>query len=347
MKACVLESLGQLTYKEVETPKPKEGEVLLQVRACGICSSDIDRVFKTGAYHFPIILGHEFSGDIVEVGTGTDRAYLGHRAVVFPLLPCFNCPSCSVGAYMRCEQYSYFGSRCDGAFAEYIAVPEWNLSLFSDNVSYESAAMCEPAAVALHAVTAAEVVPGETVAIIGSGTIGLIAAMWFRIQGARQVIIIGRGIEKLKMAHKLGFEYGISSLTQEPEQEIRRLTNGRGVDVVLEAVGNSVAINTAVSCVRKGGKVILTGNPEADVKLDRNVYWKILRGELNLRGTWNSNYNAEKNDWTVVLDYMEKGLLPVQSLITNRFSLDKGAEAFNFLRDNRGLSTKVMFVMKD
>lgn len=347
MKACVLESLGQLTYKEVPTPKPKEDEVLLQVKACGICSSDIDRVFKTGAYHFPIILGHEFSGKIVEVGNGVDRCYLGRRAVVFPLLPCFKCSSCSVGAYMRCEQYSYFGSRCDGAFAEYIAVPVWNLSFFSDNVPYESAAMCEPSAVALHATTAAEVMPGETVAVVGSGTIGLLAAMWFRIQGVHQVIVIGRGMEKLKIANKLGFEHVISSSTQNPEQEIQHLTNGRGADVVLEAVGNTATVNTAIRCAGKGGRVILTGNPATNIELDRNVYWKILRGELSIRGIWNSNYNTEKNDWAVTLDHMEKGHISVEQLITHKFSLDKCIETFDFLRVKKGQSMKVMFVRKD
>ena len=101
MKACVLEKLGQLVYKDVPMPTPKEDEVLLRVRACGICSSDTDRVFTTGPYHFPLIPGHEFSGEIVETGKGVDRAYLHRRAAVFPLLPCFRCPSCEEGSRTR------------------------------------------------------------------------------------------------------------------------------------------------------------------------------------------------------------------------------------------------------
>lgn len=347
MKACVLESVGQLTYKEVAVPTPGEKEVLLQIKACGICSSDIDRVFKTGTYHFPTIPGHEFAGKIVETGAGVDSSYLGRRAVVFPLLPCFQCPSCKIGAYARCEQYSYFGSRCDGAFAEYISVPQWNLVLFSNDVSYEAAAMCEPSAVALHAVSTAGITPGETVAIIGSGTIGLIAAMWARIQGAGQVIIVGRGTEKLQLAEKLGFEHLISTATQEPLQEIRRLTNDLGADAAIEAVGASAAISTAISCVRKGGRVVLTGNPVGDIQMGKDVYWKILRGELTLCGIWNSSYNAEQNDWRVTLDHMEKSLLPVEQLITHRFSLDECTEAFRVLRDRKSKSVKVMFIMKD
>lgn len=345
MKACILESVGDLRYKEVETPAPKHGEVLLQVKACGICSSDIDRVFKSGTYHFPTIPGHEFSGEVVSLGSDVPSSFLGRRAAVFPLLPCFECPSCAIGEYARCDHYNYFGSRCDGGFAEYICVPVWNLVPFSEGLSYAAAAMCEPTAVALHTVTAAKIAVGDTVVVIGCGTIGILAAMWAKLQGAEKVILVGRGKEKVEAAKGMGFQYVLSSLNQDPEKEILNLTGGKGADVALELAGNSSAVGTAISCVKKGGTVVLTGNPSEDITLERSIYWKILRKELTIAGTWNSSYNADKNDWKIALKYMEKGLFPVERLITHRFKLNECQDAFTVLRKPGSNAIKVMFEM--
>lgn len=343
MNACVLKEIGRLCYESVENPKPARGEVLLHIKYCGICSSDIDRIFKTGTYHFPTIPGHEFSGEIVELGEDVDGTYLGKRAVVYPLLPCFHCPSCEVGEYARCDSYSYFGSRRDGAFAEYVAVPIWNLVRFSDKLPFDLAALCEPATVALHAIRAAHIALGDTVVVIGSGTIGLLASMWARIHGASKVIVVGRGEEKLKTARELGFQHIISTLTQDAERKIRALTEEKGADTVLEMVGSSSAIRMAVCCVKKGGTVVLTGNPSGNIELERNVYWKILREELTLRGTWNSSYNSDQNDWTTVLEYMEKGILSVEKLITHQFPLREWKKAFEVLQNKENGAVKVMF----
>lgn len=343
MKACVLKGIGQLCYEEVTTPTPRKGEVLLQIKRCGICSSDIDRVFKTGTYHFPTIPGHEFSGQIIALGDGVDPSYLGRRAVVFPLLPCFRCPSCEMEEYARCDNYNYFGSRCDGAFAEYLAVPVWNLVLLADTLSYDAAALCEPAAVAFHAVNTGQITPGDTVAVVGSGTIGLLAAMWAKIQGAGQVIVIGRGEKKLKTAQTLGFSQTISTVAQDAEKETLTLTGQQGADIVLEMVGSPESVNSAICCVKKGGTVVLTGNPSGDITLNRTAYWKILRKELNIKGTWNSSYSTNKNDWANAVDYMEKGLLPTEQLITHHFRLDECDKAFRVLLDRESGAIKVMF----
>lgn len=343
MKACVLEKIGKLNYIEVPTPVPQKGEVLLKVKACGICSSDIDRVFKTGTYHFPTIPGHEFAGEIVMLGEGVDVSLLHRRATIFPLLPCFKCPSCAIGEYARCDSYNYFGSRCNGAFAEYLAVPVWNLVLFPDELSYASAALCEPTAVALHAVSAVQICPGDTVVVVGNGTIGLLAAMWSRIRGADKVIIIGRGLQKLEFAHDLGFDHVISTLQQDPGEVIKVITNGKGADVVFEFVGSSSAIGTAILAAKKGGTVVLTGNPEQDIMLNRETYWQVLRKELILHGTWNSSYNADKNDWSAALTYMTSGQIQPEKLVTHRFSLNESTLAFRTLMDKNSHAIKVIF----
>lgn len=151
MKAYVLHDIGDIRYEEVKNPVLKPDEVLIEVKAVGICGSDIPRIFENGTYSFPLIPGHEFSGRIVETGAEADSGWLGKRAGVFPLLPCRNCAPCGQQHYEMCRSYSYFGSRTDGAFAQYVAVPVWNLVELPDEVSYEAAAMLEPMAVAAHA----------------------------------------------------------------------------------------------------------------------------------------------------------------------------------------------------
>ena len=148
MKALNLHGVEDLRYEEVPCPERKSGEVLLKIKAAGICGSDIPRVFTKGTYHFPTIIGHEFAGETVEAD---DSELVGRGASVFPLLPCGKCSACQEEQYARCSDYDYYGSRRDGAMAEYIAVKQENLCLLPKEVTYEEAAMSEPAAVALHA----------------------------------------------------------------------------------------------------------------------------------------------------------------------------------------------------
>ena len=176
MKALVLHEIGKLTLDEVPVEPLRPGTVLVKIKACGICSSDVERVFINGTYHFPTIPGHEFSGQIVAVGDDVDESLLGRRTCVFPMLPCFECPSCKKQQYAQCSHYDYFGSRRDGGYAEYLVVPTWNLVLFDDDLSYDVAAMCEPAAVGIHANGLANVQKGQSVLVIGTGMIGYVCA---------------------------------------------------------------------------------------------------------------------------------------------------------------------------
>lgn len=343
MKACVLESVGNIEYKEVEKPSIKEGEVLLRIRACGICSSDIPRIYKTGTYHFPTIPGHEFAGEIVDVSKELDKNLIGKRAAVFPLLPCRKCPSCEIGEYARCDNYNYFGSRCDGGFSEYLAVPYWNLVFFSDEIPYSTAAICEPAAVAKHCVDVGKISIGDTVVIIGTGTIGLLAGFLAKIAGASNVIIVGHSKEKVDYAKQIGFESSISSKDESIEKYIRSITHGKGADVAIDCVGTSNAIENAIVSLKKGGQLVLTGNPDGDINIEKTIYWKILRNELKISGTWNSSYNGEKNDWKTILEFIENGDIPVDKLITHKYKLSEYEEALSIMKDKKEFYVKVMF----
>ena len=344
MKACVLEDIGKLEYKDVPDPVMKKGEVLVRIRACGICSSDIPRIFETGTYHFPTIPGHEFSGEIVDAYDPENKELVGKRVVVFPLLPCGKCPSCLEQEYARCDDYDYFGSRCDGGMAELLSVPVWNLVFFNDSLDFASAALCEPASVAGHAVDRSKIKEGDIVAVTGTGTVGILEAFWAKARGAGTVIFIGRSEEKLDFVKKLGFEHIINTSKEDVEAAVKKYTGGEGADVSFECVGNPEAIKTAVVCTKKGGNVVLTGNPSGDITFEKAVYWKILRNELTVTGTWNSGFSEKKNDWKETVKNMESGKLPVERLITHKFPLSETDIALDVLRDKNSFSVKAVLL---
>ena len=345
MKALVLEGIGELIYRDVETPTMKQGEVLLKIKACGICSSDIPRIYTTGTYHFPTIPGHEFSGEIVDCAPDVDRSLIGRRAAVFPLLPCGNCDSCKEKEYARCSDYNYFGSRCDGAFAEYISVPVWNLVLCSDNIPYTTAAMCEPVSVAKHCIDAGNIKPDDTVTVIGTGTIGLTAALWAKSIGVKKVIIVGRRDESLNFANSIGIDCTVNSEKENALEDYLNKTDEKGADVVLECVGRQEAVNNAILFAKKGGRIVLTGNPYGDMTFKKDIYWKILRNELTVTGTWNSSYKSTVNNWKETITAFESGSLDTARLITQKFRLEDFEEALATVRDPKKFSVKVMFEM--
>ncbi len=341
MKALNLHGVNNLVLEEVETPVPKDGEVLLKIRASGICSSDEDRIFKTGTYHFPTIPGHEFSGQIVELGRGADPSLLGRKASVFPMLPCKKCTACGNGDYAMCADYKYFGSRNDGAFAQYLAVPVWNLVLLDDSIDYRVGALMEPAAVALHAVNIGGVKANRKVAVIGTGTIGVLVGAFCKLRGA-DVYICGRRRESLENAESFGFK---TIDTKELKERVNEATAGEGMDVVFEAVGTNQSMESAVMSAGNAGVVVALGNPHSDFALPKDVYWKILRRQLQVRGTWNSDYNERNNDWQSVARLMKEKGFPFEKLISKTYSLEQYKEAFDFLRDKTASKTKLMFVM--
>ena len=207
MKALNLRGIGDLQYEDVPIPKRKKDEALLNIHAAGICGSDIPRVFEKGTYHFPTIIGHEFAGEIVEAD---DSSLIGRGASVFPLIPCGKCEACRTENYAQCADYDYYGSRRDGAMAEYIAVKLKNLCLIPEGVSYEEAAMTEPAAVAYHAFKKSGAGLGDTLLIYGVGAIGLIVAKWARAAGVKNIILAARTDDKVEFAKNLGFPLSIN-----------------------------------------------------------------------------------------------------------------------------------------
>ncbi len=335
MKACVLTNKNIIEYKDVENPQVKDGEVLLKVKACGICSSDFNRVYKDSAYFYPIILGHEFCGEIVECGKNVDLSLLGKKVAVFPLLPCKECEFCKSKHYAQCVKYSYFGSRQNGAMAEYIAVPVWNLKLLPNDMEYSVAALCEPAAVAVHTIRKIGEIKDKTVAISGTGAIGIICGLVAKSKGADVVFII-RSDSKKEFLKTLGFEKFIYI----DDDCINSF------DVTIECVGTNSSVHNCINFVKSRGLIVAVGNPESDIELEKKLYWKILRSEITFKGIWNSEYNpeADKDDWDLAIEFLYEHQTTVKKLVTDRFSLNEGIKAFEKMKNGNKIALKGVFI---
>lgn len=345
MKAAVLHAIGDLRYEDVPVPEIAPGEVLVKVRASGVCGSDVPRVMTKGAYSFPLIPGHEFAGEVAQIGDNTDTHFsIGDRVAVFPLIPCWRCAYCQIGEYAQCDDYDYLGSRRDGGFAEYVAAPADNLISIPDNVDFDCAAMTEPASVALHALRRTGVDAGDSVAILGAGPIGIILAQWATICGAGRVFLADIVDEKLDVAREYGF-FCINAAQEDTVQRIVAETEGRGVDICVEAAGTGVTFEQSLRTVRKLGKVILMGNVSGDVVIPERTASAILRGQLTIYGTWNSSFTpVPKNEWHTALQFMSSGKLNLKPLITHRFALDQAREAFDMMYRRQEFFNKVMFI---
>ncbi len=335
MKACVLEENKKLVYKEVEQPVTEDNNVLIKVKACGICSSDFNRVHNNGAYFYPIILGHEFAGKIIECGKNISKEYLNKNAVVFPLMPCNNCEFCQQKLYAQCKNYNYFGSRTNGAMAQYISVPLWNIKLIPDDMDYSIAALCEPTSVAIHALKKINNLKGKTICISGSGAIGILCGLIAQKQGANVSFIV-RNKRKQEFLENLGFNNFAS------EEDLNKF------DIIIECVGSNSSIQNCIKYVKSHGTIIFVGNPaEDEICLPKKDYWKILRSEITIFGVWNSSFkNQEIDDWDSAINFLYENQKDVCKIITHRFSLKDELKAFS-TEQNEKMRIKGVFINEE
>ncbi len=344
MEAIVLHGVGDLRYEKVPVPQLEPGKVRVRIGFCGVCGSDIPRCFSKGTYSFPTICGHEFAGTVESCGEGVQQFQPGDRVAVFPLLWREDHAACEQGKYAQSDGYDYLGSRSDGAFSEYVIAPERNLIRVPDNVSLEEAAMTEPAAVALHAVRRAKVRLGDSVAVFGLGPIGLMVAQWLKASGAGPILLFDIQPEKLEIARKLGFEYAYDSREVNVNEVVSERTHGHGVHVAIEAAGVPPTMLAAMQAARRAGRVILLGNPAADVTLPVALISQAMRREIDILGVWNSDFSvySDDDDWRTVLAAMASGILNLKPLITHRVPLMEGIAALEMMHAQSEFFTKVL-----
>ena len=346
MEALVLHGIGDLRLEQIPVPQLAEGEVRVRIGFCGVCGSDIPRIFVKGTYSFPTVCGHEFAGVVDECGPGVEDFAPGDPVVVFPLLWCGSCPACEQGKYVQCHDYDYLGSRSDGAFSEFVVAPKANLIPVPRGVTLEDASMTEPAAVALHALCRVRTpLVGKSVAIFGAGPIGLMVAQWAKIMGAAEVFLFDIVAEKLELAKRLGFDKVFNSTTEgSPIEIVNAQTDEKGAHVCVEAAGVPVTYRDALGSVGRGGSVVLLGNPAADLTLPASLISQLMRREVSVLGTWNSDYSAAGNDddWRTVLQAIASGMLTLTPLITHKVPLVESADMLHKMRDKSEFYAKVL-----
>lgn len=323
MKAVRMYDIGDLRVEDVEVPKINDSEVLLKVTACGICGSDIPRVNKYGAHIKPIIIGHEFSAEIVETGKEVSNFNVGDTVVVPPLMPCHQCEWCKKGLYSLCESYSYFGSRRDGAMCEYVSSPTENLLYVDKSIDPIEVATADPCANAIHGLDLAEIKEGDTVCVFGVGAIGLFAIQCAKAFGASKVIAVDINDQKLKVAKTVGADHTINSINEDAPKAIKDLTDG-GADVVLDITGAPPAQISCIESARKMGRIVFLGISHRGLDLtDKNVD-DIMRRQLRILGSWNSFTDPYPgSDWFKTLELFKQKKIDAKPIISHRLTLDE------------------------
>ena len=349
MRAARLFAPGDLRCVEVGKPViEKEDDVIIKVKACGVCGSDIMRVMVKGAYRHPITMGHEFSGIVRQTGNAVTAVVPGDRVTAVPLISCGKCDYCLIGQYVFCEDYTYPGSRTDGAMAEYVKIRAQNVMKLPLNVDFEAGAMTDPVSVALHAVRKCGIEPGYKAAVYGLGAIGFLTVQWLKIIGCATVFAIDIFDEKLELAGSLGADYCINARTQNPVEAILQNTGKQGVDAVIELAGSKISQIQAIDSAKKMGKVILCGISYDDLLIPYQTLSRILRSELHVMGAWNSlNSPLPINEWDSALKFINSGRIKCAPLISHRFRLEDCAKAFDMMFNKKEVFSKVMFKPED
>jgi L-iditol 2-dehydrogenase len=328
MKALVLVEYNKLVYKEFEKPTPEEGEVLVEIKAVGICGSDVHGMDGSTGRRIPhIIMGHEASGVIVEIGKGITGWKIGDRVTFDSTIYKLDDWYTRNGHYNLSDNRMILGVSCtdfkrDGAFAEYVAIPDHILYRIPENVSFEHAAMVEPVAVALHSINLSQAKINDSSVVFGSGMIGLFIIQLLKQAGCR-VIAVDMLPEKLEMAKHAGADYVFNSTTDNVVTEIRNITGSRGADMAFEAVGITQTIQTAVESLRKGGTLVLVGNLSPIIELPLQ---KVVTKELIVKGSC-----AINGEYPAVLDLISSGKVNVNDMMSAVAPLSEGASWFDRL----------------
>lgn len=340
MKSLVLEKYNEFTLRDTEIPPLKPGWVLIKVEACGICGSDVHGMDgSTGRRQPPVIMGHEASGTISELGKNVTNWKIGDRVTFDSTISCGECFYCQRGDINLCDNRRVLGVSCDeyrqnGAFAEFVAVPAHILYAIPENISFEQAAMIEAVSVAVHAVAISSVNANDTAVVIGCGMIGLLGIQALKAAGCRKVIAIDQVDEKLNLAMELGASLILNSTDPNIIQKIQSETNNRGADLVLEVVGIEPTVNLAIDCARKGGTVTLIGNLAPEVKLPLQ---KVVSRQLKLQGSC-----ASAGEYPLCLELIASGKIKVDRLISKVAPLAEGNEWFHRLYNKEAGLMKVI-----
>lgn len=328
------------TLEVMETEKPRAAsptDVVVRVMACGICGTDLKML--AGEYEGtepPVILGHEFSGEVAEVGSGVTGLHPGDRVVVDPNLTCGVCFYCRNSQENLCVKMSTTGMNRNGGMAEYCLVDARTAYKIPQSMEFETAAFAEPLACVLNGVNRARVVPGETVGIVGMGPIGMMFSRVIQRAGAARVVGFETNPDRAEKARRLGVSTVLDPSTGEAwKSQVRALTEGRGLDAVIDTAAVPQATRTALESVRRGGRVVIFGIPPhgATVEIETEL---LVKSELELSGSFIDRYTFPR-----AIELLASGSVEVGSLLTHVFPLSRANEAFEVVRSGKGIKVQV------
>lgn len=341
MKALVLTGYGKFELLDVSIPTLQPGEVLVRVKAAGICGSDVHGLDgSTGRRIPPVIMGHEAAGVIETVGEGVTGWKAGDRVTFDSTIYRLDDWYSRKGMYNLSDNRMVLGVSCqefkrEGAFAEYVAVPQHILYRLPEKVSFEQAAMVEPVAVALHAVNLTQVSLNDTAVVGGAGMIALFVIQLLKLAGCRQIIAFDLDADRLALARRLGATHTFKAGEIHISEEVKKLTNGRGADIGFEVVGVTPVLKTVLESVRKGAQVTLIGNVAAEVELPLQ---QVVTRQLKLQGSC-----AICGEYEPALDLIDRKVIAIDPLISAVAPLEEGAEWFNRLyRREKGLMKVIL-----
>lgn len=331
MRAAIIDKPHEIRVGQVPDPTPKTGEVVIEVGACGICGSDLN--IAAGDFPptpFPIVPGHEFAGRIVALGADVDYLDVGDRVAVDPTLVCGHCDWCRVGRGNLCDNWGATGDTVNGAVAEYVAVPAYNCHLIPDDMSFAEAAVVEPLSCAVHAVRMAPPRLGESVLVIGAGTMGLLTAQLLRRGGSSHLTVVDRQRSRLDLAEKITADTTTTSVA-----EALGVRPG-GYDMVVDATGVPAAIAEGIESVAKGGRFLQVGVAPTDAKVEISPF-RVYNNEITLVGSM-----AVLHSYGPALRLVADGLVDVRSLITHGLPLEEYPDALEAVRRGDGLKIQLL-----
>jgi 2-desacetyl-2-hydroxyethyl bacteriochlorophyllide A dehydrogenase len=336
MKAAIWYGGKDIRIEDVPKPKIENDEVLVRVKAVGICGSELHAYEGISQRRTPpLVMGHEFSGEVAEVGKNVKNLKSGDRIVVDPLRRCGVCTPCVRGQGNVCRNVKLLGLHTSGAFAEYIAVPALNCYVLPSHVSFEDGALAEPLSVAIRAVNNSAIKLGDTVVIIGAGIIGLTILKAAKETGARNLIVSDVVDYRLDYAKAFGADVAIDSKAEDPVARVMELTDGSGADVVFEAVGLETTVQQGLQMLAIGGRLTVVGMLSRTMTLD---VLSIVTRELQIRGS----YAYAQDDFRRALSYIINRKIDVKPLITNVLPLEKTKEGFEMIHEKKGKALKVI-----
>ena len=345
MKAVLIERPHEVAYVDLERPVPGIGEVLVRSHVAGVCRTDLE-ILHGGLtdprwVHFPLVPGHEWSGSVAELGEGVDDLALGDRVVCEGMIPCNRCRRCKAGDTQLCLNYDQIGFTRPGGYGQYVVVPRHVVHRLPDTISFAAGVLVEPGSCVLRALERGRPNPGETIGVIGIGTLGSLALRLARLHAPGAVLAYGVRPEELDFARALGADAIVHVTEEDAVAATHRLTGG-ALDLVVETAGAVEAVDLATRLVRPGGRVVLLGIAGEGKTLELPPD-RVMLGDMEVIGSCSYPTSV----WSRMVRLLEHGLVDVDPIVTHRFPTDRFEEAFALMDDRKGVVAKVVLEHPD